>query len=167
MKSFLVTLCVMCILIPIIVYGIAIVKTIQMDSNCIGYLKMAADANSVELANKHLTSAINYLEQHGLTNGTTHFFIYKPTNDIGLWYENLKSAQIQLRESCEREDLTELEESNMLMKLRETLLDSEGTITHPAMISFYPAHIGWTLAIWLIWLLFVAAFFLGFAASEY
>ena len=142
-KTVFVFLCIACIIIPIIVYGVAIVKTIQMDANCISYFEMAADANSVELAEKHLTSGIKYLEENNLTDGNTKVLIYKPTKDLGLWYENLKSAQSQLQELIAKEELTELEESNALMKLRETLLNSEGSVTHPSMISFYPSHVGW------------------------
>ena len=92
-KPIWVILCIACIIIPIIMYGVAIVKTWTMDANCISYFEMAADANSVELAEKHLSSGIKYLEDNDLTHGNTKIFVYKPTKDIGLWYENLKSAQ--------------------------------------------------------------------------
>ena len=165
MKAFLIVLCVILCIIPCIFYGVEIIKAIQMDANCISYLEMAADANSVDIANKHLTSAITYLESNNLTNGNTKVIIYKPTNDIGLWYENLKSAQKQLNEACHREDLTELEESNILMKLRETLLDNEG-ITHPSMISVYPDHVAWFWWSILGWLLWVGALVAGIKAYE-
>lgn len=166
MKGIFVTLTIICIILPIIVYGCAIFKVISIESECINYLEMAADANSVDLANKHLSTAIEYLEKHGLTSGNTKIFIYRPTNDIGFWYENLKSAQTQLSELSQKEELTELEESNALMKLRETLLD-EDAVTHPDLISFYPAHVGWFWAMWLIWLLWVLAFIFGLMASTY
>lgn len=165
-KAVFVFLCIACIIIPLIVYGVAIVKTIQMDANCISYFEMAADANSVELAEKHLTSGIEYLEENNLTEGNTKVFVYKPTKDLGLWYENLKSAQAQLQELNSKEELTELEESNALMKLRETLLGSDGLVTHPSMISFYPSHVGWFWTIWLIWLLWIGVFVFGFMADD-
>jgi hypothetical protein len=161
MKAFLIVLCVILCIIPCIFYGVEIIKAIQMDANCISYLEMAADANSVDIAEKHLSKAVEYLETNRLTAGSTHILVYKPTYDIGLWYENLKSAQTQLQELKQRDNLTELEESNALMKLRETLLSSEGYVTHPSMISFYPGHFGWTLAMALIWLLWLGAFFTG------
>lgn len=166
MKKIFILLCVICIIIPFIVYGVAIVKTIQMDANCISYFEMAADANSAELAEKHLASGIKYLEENNLTEGNTKVFVYKPTKDLGLWYKNLKSAQAQLQELNSKEELTELEESNALMKLRETLLNSKGSVTHPFMISFYPSHVGWTWAMCLIWLLWIGAFVFGFAADD-
>lgn len=166
MKQFFILLCIVCIIIPMIVYGVAIVKAIQVDANCISYFQMAADANSVELAEKHLTYGIEYLEENNLTKGNTKILVYKPTCDLGLWYENLKSAQSQLQELNSKEELTELEESNALMKLRETLLDSEGSVTHPDMISFYPNHVGWFWAMFLIWILWIVAFVLGLAAND-
>lgn len=164
MKVFLIILCVILIIVPVLVYGGAIVKAIQFEANCTSYLKMAADANDVHIANKHLTSAIEYLEKNNLTSGNTKIFVYKPTCDIGLWYENLKSAQMQLNEVCAKEDLTELEESNMLMKLRETLLDAEGTVTHPALISLCPDYVGWFWSMLFIWLLWIGAGFAGYYA---
>lgn len=167
MKKFFVLLCIICTIVPLIVYGAAIVKVIQIDANCISYFEMAADANSVELAEKHLSSGIKYLEENNLTEGSTKIFIYRPTTDLGLWYENLKSAQAQLQELNVKEELTELEESNALMKLRETLLNSEGSVTHPDMISLYPNHIGWFWTMWFIWLLWIGAFIFGFNAYDY
>lgn len=160
-KTLLIILCVLCTLIPCVVYGVAIVKTIQMEANCISYFQMAADANSVKLAEKHLTSGITYLEQNNLTEGNTKIIIYKPTVDIGFWYENLKSAQVQLQELSANEELTELEESNALMKLRETLLDSDGCVTYPEMLSFYPNHIGWFWTMLFIWASWIGAFVFG------
>ena len=165
MKAFFTFLCIVCILVPVIVYGVAIVKSIQFNANCISYLEMAADANSVQLAHKHLTTAINYLESHNLTSGNTKIIIYRPTCDIGFWYENLKSAQAQLEELSQKEELTDLEESNALMKLRETLLD-EDCVTHPDYISFYPAHVGWCWTMFLIWLVWVLALLFGIAAAD-
>jgi hypothetical protein len=166
LKIVYVVLCVLCTLVPCVVYGIAIAKTIPMDANCISYFSMAADANSVELAEKHLTSGITYLEENNLIEGNTKILIYKPTVDIGLWYENLKSAQVQLQELSTNEELTELEESNALMKLRETLLDSNGCVTYPYMISFYPNHIGWFWTMLFIWTLWIGSIVFGCLAYD-
>ena len=169
MKKILILLCVVCAIIPFIVYGAAIVKTTKMSANCISYLKMAANANSVQLAEKHLSKSIEYLENNNLTNGYTEIFVYKPTNDIKLWYENLVSAQQQLQDLNSKEELSELEESNALMKLRETLLDSgkREDVTHPVLISFYPNTISWFWSLLLIWLLWVGAVIFGVMATDY
>lgn len=167
MKQFFIILCTICIIVPLIVYGVAIAKAINMNADCVSYLSMAADANSVELAEKHLTTGIEYLEKNNLTQGNTKIFIYKPTADLGLWYENLKSAQAQLQELNCKEELTELEESNALMKLRETLLNSEGSVTHPSMISFYPNHVSWLWSLILIWILWIGSIVFGILAIDY
>ena len=166
MKKNLIILCIICIIIPIITYGVAIVKTIQMEANCIDYFELAADSNSVKLAEKHLTTGIKYLEENNITKGNTKIIFYKPTCDIGLWYENLKSAQAQLQELSTKEELTELEESNALMKLRETLLNAGGFVTHPSMISFYPTHISWFWSMCLIWLLWFLGLIIGAFATD-
>lgn len=166
MKALFIVLCIICAIIPLIVYTVGIIKTVEMDVNCIAYLELAADANSVTLAEKHLTTAINYLEGNDLTHGNTSIIIKSPANDINIWYENLKSAQKQMQELSARNDLTELEESNALMKLRETLLD-DTSVTHPTMISFFPAHIGWFWSMVTIWLLWILAFYFGFVAYDY
>lgn len=159
-KIISVFICIVCIVIPFIVYGVAIMKTKQMDANCISYFEMAANTNSIELAENYLSSGIEYLEKNNLTKGDTKVIIYKPTKDLKLWYENLKSTQIQLQKLNAKEKLTELEESNILINLRETLLNSDGHVTHPNMISFYPNHIGWSVVLLLSWLLWFVAFFI-------
>lgn len=63
-----------------------------MDVNCISYFELAADANNVKLAEKHLTTGIKYLETNNVTSGSTKILINNPKNDIGIWYENLKAA---------------------------------------------------------------------------
>lgn len=166
-KSIFIILCIICAIVPFVIYGSAFFKTINMNADCISYFEMAADANSVELAEKHLSTGIKYLEENDLTEGNTKIFVYKPTSDFGLWYENLKSAQSQLQELNAKEELTELEESNALMKLRETLLNSEGSVTHPSMISFYPNHVGWFWALCLIWILWGFALWFGICSSDY
>lgn len=166
MKALFIALCIICIIVPLVVYTCGIIKTINMDVNCISYLGLAADANNVDLAEKHLTTAINYLETNNLTAGQTGIIVKNPRNDIGIWYDNLKSAQKQLQELKEEEDLTDLEESNALMKLRETLLGG-GCVTHPFMISFVPNHVSWFWWMCLIWLFWFLALAFGVAAYEY
>ena len=160
-------LAVLCFLAPCIPWTYSIVKSVQFDARCGDYLKLSADANSIELAEKHLTTAIDYLEKNDSTSGYTKFIVYKPKNDIGLWYENLKAAQTQLQELQAKESVTELEESNMLMKLRETLLDEEGGLTLPLGISqpqTFNVVIWLNVTLSLLW--FLGGFFI-YCAYEY
>ena len=146
----------------------SIVQNIQFDANCGDYLRLAADANDIDTAEKRISTAIEYLEENDLTSGYTKVFVYYPQNDIGMWYENLKTAQTQLQE-MQAGEYTELEQSNMLMKLRETILDDDGSLTHPMGISFAD---NFTLVFWLNMLLWIPCAFAGimlicFAADEY
>jgi hypothetical protein len=125
-----------------IVYGVG------FEMNCSQYLKRAADANAVELAQANLKTAIEYAEREHLTNGIVSIILHQPGNDIGFWYSNLVASQEELRRVTK--DTTQMEKSNLLMKLRETLTDNgkEGTsITCPDGISIYPYN---TLFFWWI-----------------
>ena len=152
--------------LPNYIYTIA--KVIQFEANCGDYLVLSADANNIDTAEKHLTTAINYLEENDLTEGYTKIFVYYPKNDIGLWYENLKTAQEQLQEMQGKNDVTELEESNMLMKLRETILSDSDCVTHPIGISIAENY---TLLFWLnclMWILPLIGIILMYVyATEY
>lgn len=133
-KVVLIILAIIIALIPFYGWVLHIIKVCQFEAACGEYLALAADANDVNVAEKHLTTAITYLEENNLTEGYNKIFIYRPRNDIGLWYENLKTAQSQLQE-LKNSDYTELEESNMLMKLRETLLNNDAYVTTPLGIA--------------------------------
>jgi len=116
-----------------------IVLGINFSLECTQYLKRAADANTVKLASENLNTAIEYLESRELTNGIVSVILKQPENDIGFWYSNLQSCQNEMKEI--KPDATQLEKSNVLMKLRETLLDNDkdGTkVTCPKGISIYP-----------------------------
>ena len=166
-KALLVILAIILFIMPCTTWAYSIVKSIQFTANCGDYLKMAADANSIEIAEERLSTAITYLENNNLTSGYTKIFVYYPSNDIGMWYENLKSAQTQLQE-LQKTDYTELEQSNMLMKLRETILDEGGLLTHPTGISMAANY---ALMFWLNVTLWLPCWIFGvvliWAAEEY
>jgi len=67
-----------------------------------------------------LTKALSYLEANNLTSGYTSIFWQTPDEDIDFWYRNLKASQQEL-ENLKSD--SPLERTNVLMKLRETLLD--------------------------------------------
>jgi len=82
-----------------------------------------------------LDIALKYLEDNDLTNGYSYYFIKDRQSDIGFWYTRLKTARSDL--DAITVDASGLETSNILMKLRETLLDREGVVA-PAGIAGYP-----------------------------
>jgi hypothetical protein len=125
--------------------GIRIVRTIDFNFNCANYLKRAADANTVEMAKPNLDKAIKYLEDRNLTSGIVSIFFQNPANDIGYFYQNLKASQAELEKV--NPNISQLEESNLLMKLRETLVDEGDSvkITSPAGLSIYPNNVAFFL----------------------
>jgi len=117
-----------------------IVLGIQFDQRAEGYLKRAADANTVALAMENLEVAVQYLEKTGRMEGYTSVLYRTPDEDVGFWYSNLTAALDELRNL----DLeaTPLERTNVLMKLRETILDQneqgKTAVTMPEGISVFP-----------------------------
>ena len=146
--------------------GTRTVNEIMFDRGCEGYLKRAADANTVELAIKNLEVAINYTEANGMTSGYTSALYRTPDEDVGFWHENLRSSLQELRTI--KPETTQLEKTNVLIKLRETLLDhnKDGVkVTSPSGISIYPNNV---LFAWWGWLSFIfAALFWGLLCIEY
>lgn len=123
------------------VYGDMFLRDIYYTQNCSGFLKQTADANTIDLAKEKLSFAINYAKNRGLTSGYTSIFIKTPDEDVGFWFKNLTASLDELNNISP--DATQLEKTNVLMKLRETLLDNgeKGTvITQPQGISKHPLN---------------------------
>ena len=126
--------------------GCRIVEDIQFDRGAEGYLKRAADANTVELAEQNLAVAVKFLEENNITSGYTSILWRTPDEDVGFWHKNLTSALQELRSV--KPEASQLEKTNVLMKLRETLLDQgeSGTkITVPSGISIFPDNKSYAL----------------------
>jgi len=141
MKKFLFFL----FLLSLVIWGVLrIVRLIDFDYGCQNYLKLAADANTVEMAKPKLQRAISYLEDHNMTSGNASIIFQNPNNDVGFFYDNLKASMAELERISP--DASQLEESNLLMKLRESLIDDGGQsteVTHPYGISIYPNNVAY------------------------
>ena len=123
---------------------------IEFSQNCTGYLQQAADANTIELAIDRLDKAIEYVELNGWTEGYTSILWKTEDENIGFWYENLKASRIELEEAL---DASQMERTNVLMKLRETLIktDGDGTyITYPMGLWKYPHNMEFAMLSWVI-----------------
>lgn len=158
-KGLFLSLAIISLIVFIIWGGIRIVSGYDFKNNCGGYLNRATNANSVELAEQNLSKAIEYLERNDLTHGQVSIFLRQPKNDIEYWYSNLKSAQAQLQSVGE--NISVLEESNVLMKLRETLTDSgkkASVLVCPDGISVYPNN---ALYFWMSILSLLGVFIFG------
>ena len=132
---------------------VRVVKEIEFDHQCEAYLKRAADANTVEIAKDNLAKAIKYAEDNNLTEGIVSIFMRNPKNDVGFWYDNMKACYDELDKLPE--DATSLEKTNMLMKLRESLVDTgESTsVTVPEGITVYPNNVLYFIWGWLSFIL--------------
>lgn len=150
MKGFSVFLAIACTLAFIVWATFRIVFGMTFDIDCGGHLKNAADANTIKLAQQELEIALKYIEGHNLTKGNTGVVFHYPQNDVGFWYKNLKSSHEQLAKISESTTpLSQIEETNALMKLRETLVDhkeSGDVVTCPSGIAVFPYN-----ALFLIW----------------
>lgn len=114
-----------------------VVLQISFYQNVTSYLQGAADANSVQLALDRMTPALNFLEETNRTEGYSHLLIKTEKVNVGFWYDNLVSAKKDVEEASNR-TLGKLEESNLLLKLRETILNNDGNVTKPSHIVLYP-----------------------------
>jgi hypothetical protein len=129
------------------VFVASIIKNVHLDQECTGYLKRASDANTVEAAEAELSKAINYLESNNLTTGHTSVLWKTPDEDIAFWYNNIKASQNELLKVDSASSMTE--RTNILMKLRETLIDNGAHgdhLTMPSGLSKYPNNALWGTA---------------------
>ena len=132
------TIFVVCLLVLIVLGTIRIFSSLSYNRDIGGHLKRAADANTIELAKQELSFAIKNIEARGLTSGYTSIFYQTPDEDLGFWYQNLKASLEELNQIDPK--ASQLEKTNVLMKLRETLLDEGESVgvTSPQGISIYP-----------------------------
>lgn len=134
--------------------GVRISKGFGIEFDCYSYLKRAADANTIEMAKPQLDKAIKYLEDHNLTTGIVSIFLKNPANDIDYFYQNLVASRNELEQV--KPDASQLEKSNVLIKLRETLLDT-GIVTHPCGLAIYPNNRGfmwWAIITFILTIVF-------------
>jgi hypothetical protein len=133
---------------------------VEFKQNCTGYLKQAADANTIELAIDRLDKAIEYVESKNWTDGYTSILWKTEDENIGFWYKNLKASRIELEKAlCS----TQMEQTNVLMKLRETLTDNNenGTyITYPSGLWKYPHNMEFAVFAWIIHIILIGMWIL-------
>lgn len=131
-----------CMIIPwIVVVATFFYTDIDFNRSIGGRLKRAADANSITIAQKELNAALFEMESRKMTSGSTHIFYSTPETDVGFWYENIKSSRDELAK-IDLEKSSLMEQTNVLMKLRETLLDEGESIhvTSPSGIARFPSN---------------------------
>lgn len=119
-------------------------SNLEVKQRCVGPLSQTANSASVELASERLGIAMDYIEEREWTDGYSHVFIKTEDANVGVWYQNLNAAYSKLVEASNRE-LTDLEESNLLMKTREVIIDQgqngNSVVVMPSNITYYPNHV--------------------------
>lgn len=111
-----------------------IVKAVEFNMNCHSYIHRAAGAMDIQASKAELAKAIDYIEENNLTEGVVSIFFKNPSNDVGFWYETLKSAYNEL--DTFPENATQLEKSNFMMRMHESFLE----VGLPNGISIYPKN---------------------------
>ena len=160
------TLSIILVVLSLIVPVTLFVKDIQFTQQCEGYLKQAADANTVELASDRLDKAIKYAEDNGLTTGYTSVVYKTEDENIGFWYDNLKACQKELKSAI---NASQLEKSNVLMKVRESLTDEgeKGTdLTIPDGLYKYPNNAAWAIVEFISLFVFLGGLIMFICAME-
>lgn len=125
---------------------ICAIRSIQFTQKCEGYLKNAADASTPDLAIQRLDKAIEYVEKNNLTSGYTSIVYETEDENIEFWYNNMIACRDELV-NCKNS--TQLEQTNVLIKVRESLIDEGSSgqfngytdVTLPEGISRYPHNL--------------------------
>lgn len=131
------------LILSLILIGLHVLQAIEFSQNCSGYIKQAADANTVELAISRLDKAIEYVERENLTTGYTSVIYRTESDNVEFWYHNLLACRTELEDG---KDGTQLEKTNLLLKIRESLTDSrdgQTVVTMPTGIARYPNNLFW------------------------
>ena len=140
---------------------VTIVRSIQFNQNCAGYLKQAADANNPELALERISVALDYIEANNLTDGYTSILWKTEDENVEFWYRNIVACKNELKACL---GTSQLERKNVLMKVRESLTDEgeKGTVlTIPDGISRHPYNWLWAIINTISFIMLIAsAFFL-------
>jgi hypothetical protein len=156
------------IFMGVIMIFVPIVKAILFDINCGNRMERAGNANTVEMATEEMEVVVKYLEKSGLTEGYTSVFYNTPDEDLGYFYNNMRSSLNELKSI--KPEATQLEKSNLLMKLRETLIKSgeKGQyVDTPEGISRYPHNAFYGIMLFLgVFLLFAGCLVMYIALEE-
>lgn len=149
--------------------GVRIHSAINFNQNCGGYLKRAANANTIELATKELSRAVKYIDNNELDSGYTSVLWKTPDEDIGFWRDNIVSALAELK--TVKSETSSLEKSNILLKLRESLLDNKGDsgeqLNVPDGISVYPNNVRFFVWGWFSFGICAITLFLASIHNDY
>lgn len=128
-------------LMTVILVSLQVAKD-QFEFGCTSHLKLASTANTIAMATSEVGQAVEYLEKHRVTEGSTALLVHMPDYDVGIWYRNLKSLHNQLVLMDDVQSaISQLDEINTikLMSMRQTLM-SNGQVIAPFNVHVYPSN---------------------------
>ena len=141
---------------------LTIPSCIELDQKVESPLKKAADAGNIASSYVLLDKAVTNIETLNFTEGNSSILYDTDENDLTIWYgqlAELRDEMTVLKDST----LTLMDESNYLIKLRETILDSSGekgdVVTMPSNLIHYPYHGIMLFAIVICGILCIPGFF--------
>lgn len=141
----------------VVVIIFSVIRWYSLKVGCTDYLKLSADAPNIQKADDFLDKALEYLERKNLTKGNSAYLFHAPSNDVGIWYEQIKGAKETTKDILERDSsVSQLEKDNSLMKVREVILDegSDGTqVTMPVHLDTFPYQ--WLFLLWWIFTIII------------
>jgi hypothetical protein len=111
------------------------ISYIQFDRLCTQHIERAGEATDVEIAASELEIAMDYLRGHNMTSGYTSIIYRTPDEDLGFKFQNYSTAENELKSLS---GATELEKTNALLKLRESIHEN-GTMPDGAWL--YPYNL--------------------------
>ena len=122
-------------------------KEFSARRDVLDYLKLAADAPTLPLAERYLSTAVGNMETRRWTSGNTALIFKVPRRDVAFWYGNTKGALTEVESLIAVDStLTPVDRSNSLVKLRETLMDG-AELTYPEWVELAPYN---ALFFWVI-----------------
>ncbi|MBK8621504.1 MAG: hypothetical protein IPN79_07025 [Saprospiraceae bacterium] len=130
------------IVLSLSILGFRVYKGVILKQNVTGHLKRAGDANTIDLAKEELNYVINFLDKNNIKEGYTSILWKTPDEDVTFWYKNLVASKAELDNY---KGDSALEKTNILMKLRETLIDDgeKTKVTIPPGLSVFPDNKRW------------------------
>jgi len=135
----------LCLVLPIWC-GLRCYQHVRFGIDFEGRLERAASANTVAVALPEVATAVAWLEAHDATSGYTSIFYNTPDEDVGFFYTNMRASLAELHRVPP--DASPLEQSNVLMKLRET-------VEHvPKGLDVFPGNTTWCVAGWIAFVAF-------------
>ena len=136
----------MCMLLfVLIVITFECVTTQKFKIEFLGHLERAANTTLTETALNELGIGVDYLEIKQMTSGFTSVVWNTPDEDVGYFYTNLKNAYANLHKI--NYTGTEIEKSNALLKLKESLIYNNGKhgdkVIYPDDLQYYQNKYIW------------------------